>query len=210
MSLKTTWGYTLTDADELEVMLSTDEFNELTANKYAGDERILPNIKAACMAIRNYCGWHIYPEESCEYSERILTTDGRIKKFFGDILIQLPATFVSSVESVTIDGEEWTDYDISSTGLLQLFDVSKKEVTRKTVIEVTYTAGIEDAIMEGLKELIAHRVTHALASTAGIQSETAGGVSVTYSANWINSARSTALASDNKEVLAPYRLRGVF
>ena len=64
--------------------------------------------------------------------------------------------------------------------------------------------------MDAIKELIAHRVTHALASSAGVQSETAGGVSVTYSANWINSSRATALADDNKEVLAPYRVRGVF
>ena len=38
----------------------------------------------------------------------------------------------------------------------------------------------------------------------------AGGVSITYSANWINNSRSTALADDNKEVLAPYKLQGVF
>jgi hypothetical protein len=61
-----------------------------------------------------------------------------------------------------------------------------------------------------VQELIAHRVTHALASSAGVQSETAGGVSITYNATWTNSARATALADDNKEVLAPYRLRGVF
>ena len=45
---------------------------------------------------------------------------------------------------------------------------------------------------------------------AGITSEAAGGVSITYNANWINSARATALPDDNKEVLAPYRLQGVF
>jgi hypothetical protein len=43
-----------------------------------------------------------------------------------------------------------------------------------------------------------------------VQSEAAGGVSVTYNATWTNSARATALPSDNKEVLAPYRLQGVF
>ena len=61
-----------------------------------------------------------------------------------------------------------------------------------------------------IKELIAHRVTHAMASTSGVQSETAGGVSVTYNAAWTNNSRATALADDNKEVLAPYKVRGVF
>jgi hypothetical protein len=64
--------------------------------------------------------------------------------------------------------------------------------------------------MDGIQELIAHRVTHALASSNGITSEAAGGVSVTYNANWINSARATALPDDNKEVLAPFVVRGVF
>jgi hypothetical protein len=65
-------------------------------------------------------------------------------------------------------------------------------------------------MMNGIKELIAHRATHAAASSNGITSEAAGGVSVTYNAGWVNSARATALPSDNKEVLAPYRLQGVF
>ena len=81
---------------------------------------------------------------------------------------------------------------------------------RKTRLAVAYTAGLPDGLMDGIQELISHRVTHALASSAGVQSESAGGVSITYSANWINSARSTALPDDNKEVLAPYRVRGVF
>jgi hypothetical protein len=61
-----------------------------------------------------------------------------------------------------------------------------------------------------IKELVAHRVTHALASSSGVQSETAGGVSVTYNASWVNGSRATALADDNKEVLQPYRIQGVF
>ena len=210
MSLLTTWGYTITDADALANMLSAEEFNVMTANKYAGDVRIQDNIKAACMAIRNYCGWHVYPQQACSFSERLLMGNGRIKRAGADYLVQLPAAFVQSVSSVTIDGEPWTDYALEANGLLRLFDVYDRRITRKTEIAVQYAAGIPSSLMDAIKELIAHRVTHALASSAGVQSETAGGVSVTYSANWINSSRATALADDNKEVLAPYRVRGVF
>lgn len=136
--------------------------------------------------------------------------NGRIKRAGADYLVQLPAAFVPSVSSVTIDGEPWTDYAVEANGLLRLFDVYDRRITRKTEIAVQYAAGIPSSLMGAIKELIAHRVTHALASSAGVQSETAGGVSVTYSANWINSSRATALADDNKEVLAPYRVRGVF
>jgi len=210
MSLQTTWGYTITDADALPALLTEVEFNAITANKYAGDTRIPANLAAASEAIRNYCGWHINPVSACSFSERLLYGDGRIKRTYGDFLIQLPATFVTGITSVTIGGEAWTDYALESCGLLRLFDVYSSKITRKTEIVVTYTAGIPDARMAAIKELIAHRVTHALVSPAGVQSESAGGVSITYSSNWINSARSTALADDNKEVLSPYKLREVF
>ncbi len=206
--MQTIWGYTITDAESLADMLTVDEFNNITANKYAGDARIEPNIHAACAAIRNYCGWHVYPVQACSMTERILAGNGRIKRSGADILIQLPATFVSTPVTFTIDGVPFDDYDLAPNGILRLFDVGW--MTRRTQITVSYTAGLSAGMMDSIKELIAHRVTHALASSAGVQSESAGGVSVTYSANWINSARSTALPDDNKEVLAPYRVRGVF
>ena len=206
--MQTIWGYTITDADSLAEMLTVEEFNNITANKYAGDARIEPNIAAACAAIRNWCGWHVYPVQTCSMTERLLAGNGRVKRAGADILIQLPATFASVPVTVTIDGVPFDDFDLAPNGILRLFDVGW--MTRRTQITVTYTAGISDGMMDSIKELIAHRVTHALASSAGVQSESAGGVSVTYSANWINSARSTALPDDNKEVLAQYRVRGVF
>ena len=208
MSLVTTWGYTLADADALAPMLSEADFNAITANKYAGDARIQPNLDAACMAIRNWCGWHIFPALACTLSERLLAGNGRVKRVGADLLIQLPATHVTAVTSVTLDGMAHEDYDLATGGILRLFDVGRTD--RKTRLAVAYTAGLPDGLMDGIQELIAHRVTHALASSAGVQSESAGGVSITYAATWINSARSTALPDDNKEVLAPYRVRGVF
>lgn len=209
-TLQTTWGYTLSNAAALSDLITLAEFNTLTANKYAGDTRIAGNISAASEAIQNYCGWHVYPSQSCEYSEYLLSGNGRIKRSGRDLLIQLPATYVTAIDSVKIDGDAWTDFALSKNGLLRLFDVNLQEITRKTEIVVEYTAGLPDALMSAIKELVAHRVTHALVSSAGVQSESAGGVSVTYSASWINTSRSTALAADNKEVLDQYKLREVF
>ena len=208
--MKTMWGYEIPDEDTLQPLVTETEFNELTANKYSGDARISPNISAASAAIRDYCGWHVYPSLDCVFTERLLAGNGHIKRAGTDILIQLPAAFVTDVSSVTIDGEESDDFAFETNGIVRIFDVYCHEVTRKTVITVSYTAGVDDGLMAGISELAAHRVTHALASSGGIQTETAGGVSITYASNWINSARSTALADDNKEVLAPYRVRGVF
>ena len=97
MSLLTTWGYTLADADALPPLLTLSEFNALTANKYAGDARIEPNINAASMAVRNYCGWHIWPALACALSERQLLGNGRVKRAGPDLLIQLPAKYITAI-----------------------------------------------------------------------------------------------------------------
>jgi hypothetical protein len=205
--LLTAWGYSIADTTALADLLTIQDFNTITANKYTGDSRIEPNIKAASQAVRNYCGWHIYPSSTCKLSTSFY--DKRITRNGNMILIQLPATFVTSVTAVRIGGETYNNFVIETNGILRIFGISEY-FEPYTTIEVEYIAGLSDALVANLQELVAHRVTHALASSAGIQSETAGGVSITYSAVWTNTARSTALPSDNKEVLAPYRLMGVF
>lgn len=213
MSLLTNWGYTIRESCVIEPMLSVDEFNDLTAGKYSTDARIEPNIKAASSAIRNYCGWHVYPSYPCQFDATVF--NGAVKIVHGGVLIQLPAKYVSEVESITIGEAEYTEdtdqahFVVEPNGIVRVFGIDFG-LQPYTKICVKYVAGVPEGLMDGLKELVAHRVTHALASSAGIQSETAGGVSITYSANWTNSARSTALADDNKEVIEPYRIQGVF
>lgn len=208
MSLLTNWGYTLTDVNAMTDMLTPSDFDDFTAGKYSGDARIGSDITAACDAIRNYCGWHVYPSAACELNTTFF--DGRVTVVRGAVLIQLPARYVSAVSSVSIGGVEYTSFVAEPSGLLKVYDVSLAGLREYAPVVVTYTAGLPEGLMGGIRELIAHRVTHALASSSGVQSETAGGVSITYSANWTNSARATALADDNKEVLAPFKLQGVF
>lgn len=204
----TPWGYTITDTEHLQPMLTDAEFSVLTADKYADDPRRLPIIEAACNGIRNYCGWHVYPSQECSFSERLLRGNGRVKVTLPDILIQLPASYVSAVSSVTVDGEEWTDYDFQTNGLIRLFDIGC--VTRKTVVAVTYTAGLPDAVMGSIHELIAGKANKALSSTNGVASETAGGVSISYTQSWTSGGGAGALATADADVLEPYRLREVF
>ena len=220
MSLPTNWGYIIAEEESgdepfaMDPLLSVEDFNDFTADKYAGDERIEPNIKAASSAIRNYCGWHIYPSYQCEFETYLY--DRAVTRVGGGLLIQLPAKYISFIEAIEIGDTEFTSdsddthFVITRNGIIRVFGLNLSGLRQYTPIKVYYTAGIPDSLMDGLKELVAHRVTHALASSGGIQSETAGGVSITYSANWTNTARSTALADDNKEVLEPYRLQGVF
>lgn len=208
MSTLTTWGYALTDVDVLPGIMTLSEFNDITACKYLTDGRVEHNIKAAAFAIRNYCGWHVYPSLACELKttlyDKAVTVSDRM------ILIQLPATFVSEIESITIDGVEYDSYVLMPNGILRIFGLPWSRLKLWTPLVVRYTAGLPEGGADGLRAILADRVAHALASSDGVQSETAGGVSVTYNAAWANGAKATALADDSKEVLSPYRLRGVF
>lgn len=201
----TNWGYNIT-GESLEDLLTVEQFNQITANKYSGDVRISPNIKSASQAVRNYCGWHVYPNIECTFIASFY--DKRVTRVGGGMQIQLPSTFVTSITSLTIGGVVYTDYILETNGILRVLNIT--DITPYSTIEVIYQAGIDDNLVSAVQDIIAHRVTHALASSNGVTSESAGGMSITYNANWINSARSTALPDDNKEVLQPYRLQGVF
>lgn len=209
MSILTPWGYDLTDVNEIPCMMTLTEFNAMTAEKYLDDTRVEPDIKAATAAIRNFCGWHVYPSQACQLNttlyDKAVTVGDRV------LLIQLPATFVSAIESIQI-GEETIDgtFVLMPNGVLRVFGLSWSRLTLWTPVVVKYTAGRPEGTAEDVMAVLADRVTHALASSEGVQSETAGGVSVTYNAAWANGAKATALADDTKEVLSHYRLRGVF
>lgn len=205
MSILTNWGYTLVDDDSLFDMMDYAEYCTYSGRS-DNMERAEAEISAACASIRNYVGWHLYPSASCRFEA--LASDRRVIYHGSDILVQLPARYVSAVSAVTVDSVEYTHYYIDTNGLLTIFNV--RPIRRYAVIVVEYEAGLTDEMMAPIKELIAHRVTHAMAVPAGVTSEASGGVSVTYNATWINNSRATALAGDNKELLVPYKVQGVF
>lgn len=200
----TNWGYSVDGT--LPDFLTELEFDSFTANKFSGDERIQSNIASATAAIRNYVGWHLFPGLPCELSTTFF--DRRVSRGNGGILIQLPARFVSAITSVTIDGNECDKYIFEPTGLLKIYNVP--QCAEYTQIVINYQAGLPDDLMNAVKELVANRVTHALASSYGVTNEAAGGVSITYNASWAGDTQATALTDQVKEVLTPYRLEGVF
>lgn len=205
MSILTNWGYELTGINTLPDLMTFEEYVTYTGRR-DNQERVEKEISAACAAIRNFVGWHLGPSEACEMEAAFL--DRRITKAGKDVLIQLPARYVTDISSITINSIERDRYVLDTAGLLRVIDV--KGVERYAPVVVTYTAGLSENLLAPIKELIANRVTHAIAVPPGITSEASGGVSVTYNANWINNSRATALAGDNKELLVPYKVQGVF
>lgn len=205
MSMLTNWGYTLTEIDRLPDMMDIADYETYTGRD-DDMERVTVEASAACASIRNFVGWHLYPSAACRFES--IASDRRVIYHGSDMIIQLPARYISDVSVITIDDIEYEHYHVDTNGLLTVFNI--RPIKRYSRIAVEYTAGLTDAMMAPIKELIAHRVTHAMAVPAGVTSEASGGVSVTYNATWINNARATALAGDNKELLIPYKVQGVF
>lgn len=214
--MNTPWGYKITNADSLPDFLTPAEFALFTNNKFnSSDTRVMQNIAPATRSIQNYCGWHIYPNLECEMVYRI--ADIRDSIIGTDLIIQLPATYVTSVKSILLNakktddswtGEPTTDYYLDESGIIRIYDIGTFD--RKSLIRIVYDAGVGREQLDLVRELVAHRVVHAVTSPYGVNSETAGSVSVSYNAAWASNTRSTALPDDNKEILQPFRLKGVY
>lgn len=210
------WGYII-DSENLPAFISVDDFHLFTNGKFAGDTRIVSTLPSASEAIRNFCGWHIAPSLTCGMVYNVL--DLRDAFVGRDLLIQLPATYVTGIQKIVLnavlnpstglyEGDETDDYEIGmGDGLLRIYDVGN--LNRKSRIFIKYTAGFTDT-PSAIKELTADRVSHAVTNPYGVNSEAAGGVSVSYSGAWAGSANSSSLPSDSREILEAYRLKGVF
>ncbi len=203
MSLLTSWGYELVDVSALPVLITDTEFNTMTGGRFTGDTRITSAISAASLALQNYCGWHLSGSLKCKVQWNIKNRG--IVRSGSDLIVQLPARLVSSVESVTIGDTEITDYTINPSGNLTIYDACIG--SRKTIIEVVYNAGVVSPA--GVQELVAQMASLELSKSYGITSEAAGGVSITYNSSWTNGSFDRVL-ENNAGMLAGYKLKGVF
>ncbi len=206
--IKTNWGYDLLDAQSLPEILTVAEFNTMTANKYALDSRVSSALQSVTASIRNYCGWHIANSQKCELV--LNAQDLQITRKFSDLLIQLPFRYISSVESVLINATKtdniWSgdtvEFDSTYNGKLTLYDAYLD--SRKSKIVIIAYVGVTDT--DALKGLIANKVGHILSGTYGVQSESAGGLSISYSSSFVNGAKPTSLMTDDKELLNSYKV----
>lgn len=214
------WGYAY-DAEALPDLITPLDFATFTNGKFGTtDTRIAANISSASASIRNFCGWHVSPSLDCGMLYNVY--DLRDAFIGNDLLIQLPATFVSGISKVVLNAvwnseeDDWEGEVIEDqarfdngmgSGLLKVYDVGRLD--RRSKLFVKYTAGFPETAIPIIKELTANGVVHALTNTYGVNSEAAGGVSVSYNNSWTGKG-STALANDAREALEPYRLKGVF
>lgn len=193
--MRTPWGYD-TD-DTLDPIVSVSQFNTITNNAYSSNPRIESALKAVSQAIRNYCCWHVCPSVDCT-----------AYPVGGSIVTRLPAGYVSSITSVTEDNEELAagdDYSWRHDGLLKRVAPHKWSDEWDAII-VEYTAGYSADAVPDLVEAVVSMTASVLAVSAGVTSESADGVSISYSSS--ASSIAAALTVQQKSALEPYRLRG--
>lgn len=196
--LLTNWGYTIENTASLPDLMTVAEFNTLTGNKFASDARVSSLLASAQITVRNFCGWHLYPSLPCKFEADSIDVSR---------CIQLPSRFVSGVESVKVKEEPVLDYHVKTNGLVFL-DGSVLGRSWNDV-EVKFTSGLGASQIGALKEILAGRIANALTNSYGVQSESAGGVSITYSLNWASHASAASITDPLIAALAPYKVQEV-
>lgn len=189
--MRTAWGYDVNGT--LAPILSVADFAAMTGMQ--ASDRIESALNAASQAIRNYCGWHITPSVKCTANPS-----------GGEVVVKLPAGYVSSIESVTENGTALaaTDYQWRKDGLLKHV-LPCRWCDAWDGIEVVYNAGYEADAVPDLVEAVCAIASGVLAVAPGVSSESADGVSISYSASAASVA--AALTSQQKNALEPYKLR---
>ena len=189
--MQTPWGY---QVDSLPPLVGSDEFDAATGYKWDCNEGAASAIAAASAVIRNYCGWHVAPVLECTAS---LTANGR--------MVAIPALMVVSIESVSDGGQELSEgqYEARADGLLRR-TCFRSWTRRWEGVEVAYEAGFDADAVPDVAQACINLAEAALAAPAGVASESAGGVSISYST--ASASVAAAMTPAIREALAPYRL----
>lgn len=185
----TAWGY---EVDNLPDLITPEQFSDATDGRYDGDGRIPGAIAAASAAIRSFCGWHVAPALDCS-----ITLDGEA----GDIW--LPTCALNSVASATVDGAEVEVAGHNRRGRVRL----ASKTCGLGNVTIDYNAGFDGDVAPDLVSVVAKRVVAEVAlTTYGVASETAGGVSISYSGTALSDSGGTNLPDDVRQALMPYKL----
>jgi len=191
----TPWGYeiALPNGTNLPDILSEAEFNTLTGNRWQNDPMARQAVAAASQAVRNWCGWHVAPNEPCSSVE---SGCGR--------MIHLPVMGLTAVTEIKENGITLNSasYEFNRQGIIRRVD-GLMWPDRWGGITIKYNAGYEaDAI---LKQVVTQLAVNAIAAPYGVREEHAGNVGQTF--NTIDGiAGGISLSQRDIACLAPYRL----
>lgn len=168
----TAWGYSIaTDDGSLPPLITPEQLEEATGGRFGADTPGVSTVLAGVSAaVRDACGWHVSPVLNCE--ERA-SGPGRVIALHTLLMTEDP-----EVEELGV-----------TLGPGQ-FEWSERGLVRRTCwrewpcgwgsVVVRYRSGIPAEMAPGLVTVAAQVASNALAAPAGVQSEQAGNVSISY------------------------------
>lgn len=196
----TPWGYSVS---ALPALMDEAQFHAYTGNRYADTPaaQLSAAINAATAAVRNVCGWHVAPSIECE---AVLTAGDELTGERTRVLA-LPASYVSGIYSITEGGAELGagEFAALKNGLIRR-TCFKAWSNAWGAIAVDYQAGYDLDAVPDFVGAVVHVIEAALSVPTGVSSETAGGVSISYSQNVSNVAM--VAAQQMGAALSPYKV----
>lgn len=197
--LLTQWGYEAEVGDETAVPALVTPADIETASKgqiKANDPRVEAMCLAVSSAIRDYCGWHIAPVLKCRYTTEL-----------SDKIIYLPAVGVREIDSLSVDGKSISvdSIEYKPSGLVRLANLSSVDGIKWGSTVVEYEAGFSNTAAL-VSQIAAQIALNSLTASAGIRSEAAGQVSLTYNTTGDGITGGVSLLGRDMLLLKPYRL----
>lgn len=170
--MPTAWGYAVaTDDGRIPPIITPQQLSDATGGRFGketpGVQQVLDGVSAA---IRDACGWHVSPALDCE--ER---TSGPGRVIALHTLLMHGAPTVEELGAELSPGQfEWME-----RGLLRRACWREWPGSWGSVV-VRYRSGIPAEAAPALVSVAAQIAANALAAPAGVQSEQAGNVSISY------------------------------
>lgn len=162
------------------------------------DTRVQDALDGASAAIRQYCGWHIWPPR-----DETLTVDGP-----GGRVLSLPTMNVTEVTSIIENGTtltDGTDYRWSADGSVKRTHCRWTDDYRAIVVRFFH--GYDYAA--DVKQVLLSVVTRALSSPSGATSEAVGPFSVKWATVAPGVSGGLALLGHEISILDAYRIVSV-
>ena len=194
----TPWGYWVEcEGGKLPPLVTPAQLDELTGGRFGpmtpGVGQVLDSVSAA---IRDACGWHVSPP--LPVVER---TQGPGR------MLALRSLMVTGVESVAECGAELAEgqYEWRMDGALRRACWRSWPDAYRSV-EVRYTSGIPSEMAPALAAVASQLASNALAAPAGVRSEQAGNVSISYNQTATGVSGGVRLLDSDLAMLRPYML----
>lgn len=197
----TAWGYSVrTEDGKVPPLITPQQLHEATGGRFGPDtpgvETVLDGVSSV---IRDACGWHIAP--ALEVRERT-SGPGRV--------IALRTLMIRDDPDVTEMGVQLGpgEFEWDPRGLIRRACFRQWPPTWGGVV-VDYVSGLDASMAPGLVSVAAQVASNALAAPAGVQSEQAGNVSISYNQTASGVSGGVRLLDSDLSILRIYTIEGV-